>query len=266
MKTSRIYLDCGMDDVYIDAMIADTPYDKKRDALLVIPGGGYCMVCSDREGYPIADAFIPHGFNAFVLNYYTGKKIPFPVQLIQALTAIKKIKENADEFGIDPDRVFVIGFSAGGHLAATVATMWNLPEIHGSIDAKGEDVRPKGAMLIYPVITPKYHGYSFKNIVHYQGAGEQTLDAVSADKRVSADTAPVFLLHTSDDAVVDVRNSLTFASACKASGVPFEMHIYPSAPHGVALANEITSLGKPEWDNKRIAEWVRLAAEWSKTL
>ena len=266
MNISRITLECNMENIYMDAYIADKVPNKKRSALLIIPGGGYSCVCADREGYPIAEAFIPYGFNAFILNYYTGKSIPFPIQTIQAATAIKNIKENAEEYGIDPDRVFVVGFSAGGHLAACTATMWNSPDIYEAIDATKEDIRPTGAMLIYPVITPQYHEYSFKNLVHYAGAGEQTLSALSVDKRVTSESAPVFIMHTSDDSVVDVRNSLVYAEACKKAGVQFEMHIYPSAPHGVALSNEITSTGRPEWENKRIAEWVRLASEWSNTL
>lgn len=266
MQITRIPLDSNMDNVYIDACIACGASDKKRSALLIIPGGGYSCVCSDREGYPIADAFIPYGFNCFVLNYYTGKKIPFPIQLIEAATAIKYIKNNADKFGIDPERVFTIGFSAGGHLAACTATMWNLPEIYEALDADKEDIRPRGAMLMYPVITPKYHEYSFKNLVPLSDSNEETLSTVSVDKRVSSESSPVFILHTSDDSVVDVRNSLEYAAACRANGVQFEMHVYPSAPHGISLANEITSTGRPEWENKRIAEWVRLAAEWSETV
>ena len=266
MKISRRYLECNMDNVYIDAYIADTPYDVKRSAILIIPGGGYSSVCADREGYPIADAFIPYGFNAFILNYYVGREIPFPVQTVQAATAIKHIKDNADEYGIDPSRVFVIGFSAGGHLAACTATMWNLPEIYEAVGGEAEDIRPLGAMLMYPVISPKYHVYSFKNLVHYDSPGEQTLEKLSVDKRVTPDSAPAFILHSSDDPAVDVRNSLVYADACKESGVPFEMHIYPSAPHGIALGNRITSMGRPELENKRIAEWVRLAAEWAETV
>ena len=266
MKTSRVFLECNMENVYLDTYIADKLSDKKRSALLVIPGGGYSCVCADREGYPIAEAFIPYGFNAFILNYYTGKQIPFPIQLTEAALAIKHIKDNAEEYGIDPERVFVIGFSAGGHLAACTATMWHLPEIYESVGATPESIRPTGAMLMYPVISPKYHDYSFKNLVHYDFPGEQTLEKLSVDKRVTEKSSPVFILHTSDDSVVDVRNSLVYAEACKEAGIQFEMHIYPSAPHGVALANEITSMGRPEWDNKRIAEWVRLASEWSLTI
>lgn len=122
MIYKRIYFDEEFDDAYLEAYIADKVGDFTRKAIVVIPGGGYSNVCADREGEPIAMAFLPYGYNAFVLHYTVNKK-PFPFHLIQASKAMKHIKDNANEHNVDTSRIFVAGFSAGGHLAASLGTM-----------------------------------------------------------------------------------------------------------------------------------------------
>ena len=126
MKFEKIELSGG---AWMDAYIADAVSGFTRRALLVIPGGGYWDVCSEREGEPIAMAFLPHGYNAFVLHYTVGRKKPFPTQLLEAAEAISLIKARAAEYGHGEDEVFVVGFSAGGHLAATTAVHWRHPAI-----------------------------------------------------------------------------------------------------------------------------------------
>ena len=122
MIFKKIQLDKDDENIYLEAYIADKTEGFTRNAILVIPGGGYGSVCSDREGEPIAMAFMPYGYNAFVLHYSVASvnKRTFPSQLIEASKAMKHIKDNAKEYNIDPERVFVTGFSAGGHLAATL--------------------------------------------------------------------------------------------------------------------------------------------------
>ena len=132
MIYERILMDKNDENAYLDCYVADKKENYTRKAILIIPGGGYGMV-SDREGEPIAMAFMPYGYNAFVLNY-SCKKFPFPTHLIQASKAMKHIKDNAEEYGIDAENVFVVGFSAGGHLAGSLATMWNNEEIYKEID------------------------------------------------------------------------------------------------------------------------------------
>jgi len=262
MRFEKIMLDD--EGAYIDAYIADPTKRFTRKAILVIPGGGYGCVCSDREGEPIAHAFMPYGYNAFVLNYYTGKEKPFPIQLIQATKAIKYIRDNAEELGIDPQQLFVVGFSAGGHLAASTGVFWKMPEIYDAVEMPYEYNKPKGVMLIYPVICN--HRGSFKNLLAASEPSEEMIDRVSIDKHVDSDSVPAFIMHTSNDEIVDVRNSLTLAAAYKESGLQFEMHIYPDAPHGAALGNKITSHGNPKYENSAISEWVRLAAVWADSL
>lgn len=263
MIYEKIKFDEADENAYLEVFAAEKVGDYVRSAMLVIPGGGYASVCSDREGEPIALAFMPYGYNCFVLHY-TVKKEPFPSHLIQAARAIKYIKDNAERYNIDPDKVFAVGFSAGGHLAATVGTMWNRKEIYDAVDMPYGYNKPKGVMLIYPVITHKFHAVSFKNLWWGVEPTEEQLNDSCAEKAVGEHTAPMFIVHTSNDGVVDVRNSLVMADALARNGILYEMHIYPDGPHGVALGNEITKCGVEKWCNKSVEKWIAHADEWAK--
>lgn len=258
MKTKRIEIG----NAYIDCIYNNEGI--KRSALLVIPGGGYGIVCSDREGYPIAEAFMPYEFNCFVLNYSVGEKAKFPEPLIEASKAMQYIRENADELNIDPERVFVVGFSAGGHLSGSLGTLWHtIKEVPEGIN------RPTGMILGYPVSTSKAgegHLGSFYNILGTTTPSESELAKYSLENCVDEKTCPAFIFHTGDDAVVPVMGSIRLAEALSRNKIPYEMHIFPSAPHGIALGNKITAKGNPLWVDERIAEWVRLAAGWTKTI
>ena len=144
MICKRVNFEGEGKNVYLDVYVANPLENAKRKAILVIPGGGYNFV-SDREGEVVAQAFMPYGYNAFVLNYSVASESEdlFPRQLIQASKAMKYIKDNADEFDIDPDKVFVVGFSAGGHLTGSLATMWDLKEIYDEIDIELEELYAK---------------------------------------------------------------------------------------------------------------------------
>lgn len=251
--------------ITLDAYIADPYKDMLRKALLVIPGGGYGGVCSDREGEPIALAFMPHGYNAFVLKYSVGRKRPFPAQLIEAATAIKHIKDNAKEYGIDPEELFVVGFSAGGHLTASCGILWKHPAVYEALDMPYGYNKPKGIMPIYPVIND--HMGSFRNLWCTDTPTEEQLKQTALDLHVDEDSAPAFLLHTFTDEIVPIHNALDLASAYVKANVPCEMHIYPKGPHGMALATELTAWNKDSsYVNPEIAKWVDMAAAWAKNL
>ena len=264
MKFFRVPLSDESDKVYLDAYIADKIAGFTRKAIVVIPGGGYSQVCSDREGEPIAMAFMPHGFNAFVLHYSVDGAT-FPTQRIELSRAIKYVKDNALELDIDPEKVFTVGFSAGGHLSASAGVLWKNSEVQAAIDAPYGYTKPKGTMLIYPVINGDYHRYSFAHLLGKPDFDECEKNKVSIDRNIDSDSAPAFILHTVNDKVVDVRNSIEASHAYADAGVPFEMHIYPDSPHGVALGNEITG-SNPEWIRPNIAEWIRMAAYWADNL
>ena len=269
MTFRRIFPDEADPELWIDAYLADPVGGYTRRAILVIPGGGYGGVCSDREGEPIALAFMPEGFNAFVLHYTVGRKKPYPIQLREASAALAHIRRHAEEYGIDPHKVFAVGFSAGGHLAGSLAVFWHREEAwQDSGFAFGEN-KPDGAMLVYPVVSGVEYfreGGTFSNLWCTDRPTDEELKKASLELAVDERTAPLFLVHTSDDPGVDVRNSLLLASACRAHGLPFELHVYPHGPHGIALANDITACGNPAWSNPRAARWVKDAAAWAEEI
>ncbi|MBR7112509.1 MAG: alpha/beta hydrolase [Clostridia bacterium] len=272
MIVERIKLTEEENGAFIDAYIADPFREFTRKALLVIPGGGYKNI-SRHEGEPVAQAFIPYGYNTFVLRYTVGKDSgkAFPAQLIEATLAIKHIKDNAEKYGIDPAELYVVGFSAGGHLAASVATMWKHEAVLEAVEMPYGYNRPKGVMLVYPMISPEYsncEGYTkaWGTLLGCEEPTREQLNEAAIERHVDADTAPAFIVHTFNDRIVDVRNAMILGKAYAEAGVPFEMHVYPDGPHGFSIANEIIARGRVSHIKPRIAEWVRLAAEWAQTL
>ena len=269
MRFFRKFFDESNSEFYLDAYIADKIGSFVRDAIIVVPGGGYGSVCSEREGEPIAQAFMPYGYNAFVLHYSVGRKSNFPKQLIELSVAMKYIKDNAEEFNINPENIVVTGFSAGGHLAASLGILWHIPEIYDNVDMEFGYNKPKGVILAYPVISADMriaHKWSFYNLGGTENLSEEQINRYSLNLHIDDKTVPMFIMHTSNDENVNVKNSLVFASALRDNDILFEMHIFPDAPHGVALGNRITDINNEKYNNPRIAEWVRLAAEWADGL
>lgn len=234
----------------------------RRDALLVIPGGGYSFVAMNREGEPVALEFCGRGMNCFVLEYSVGEGAKFPQPLREAALAMKHIRENAESYHVDPDRIFAMGFSAGGHLTASLGSFWNRQELTGVEPAL---VKPRGTVLIYPVIngTQYPHPGSFHNLCGTKEPTREALEAVSVDLHVGAHTVPAFLMHTAEDALVPVENSLIFSMALSANRIPFECHIMPRGIHGMALSNFITCR-KPGDAVPEFAQWPALAYDWMK--
>jgi acetyl esterase/lipase len=231
----------------------------------VIPGGGYHNVCSDREGEPIAHAFMAEGFAAFVLSYSVARVRPFPAQLIEASLAMAHIRTHAEEYGIDPNAVFVTGFSAGGHLACSLGLLWHLDAITDETGIPFGINKPSGMILGYPVtIYEGGHKSSHHNLWCTDEPTEEQIAISSLERHVDERSAPLFIMHTSDDTVVPIKSALALASAYAEKGLPFELHVYPHAPHGVALATPITSGGNPALEDEAIAGWIRQAAYWAK--
>ncbi len=231
----RAYINC-----LLPSNFNEYSKDRKRPAILVIPGGGYGMR-SEREAEPIALQFIAEDMAAFILHYSVKEDCGFPRCLLEALCAVKTIREHAEEWNIDPQRIGVIGFSAGGHLAASVGAFWNHKFVKDAL-GDNEILRPNAAILSYPVITsgPFAHRGSFNNLVGVD-ADQERLDFVSIEKQVTSDYPPTFLWHTASDEVVPVENSLMMASALSKEKVPFELHIFPAGVHGLALCDERTT-------------------------
>lgn len=269
MIYKKVYLRENDPDIFLEVIVPDKVGDYVRKAILVIPGGGYGAVCSDREGEPIALAFLPYGYSAFVLHYSVGGKRFYPAQLIEASLAIKHIKDNAEEYGIDKEKVFTVGFSAGGHLSGSIAAMWHKKEVYDEIDMPYGYNKPAGSMLIYPVISGVKefsHVGSFYNLLGEDNPTEEKKNEVSIEMNVDEKTSPMFIMHTSNDQIVDIRHSLCLCDALAKAGKTFEIHIYPDAPHGVALGNDITKCGCDKWSQKTIEKWVEAATMWAEKI
>lgn len=281
MIYKKIYLSETDENVFLEVCIADKIGDYVRKAILILPGGGYEQLCSEREGEPIGMAFLPYGYNYFVMHYSIKRVKKFPAQLIEVALAIKHIKNHADEYNIDPDQVFVTGFSAGGHLCACCGTMWNRKEIYDAIEMPYGYNKPRGIIPVYPVIScmvneeksgvmceslAKKIGGTFMNLLCSDNPGVDELQDCSVENFVTSESSPAFIVHTSNDDVANVKNSLLLAQAYAAVNVKFELHIYSDALHGAALGNEITKCGLEKWCNKALAKWVDQAAFWAENV
>ena len=268
----EVFTLCETDDkkITLTAFLAgvadDMPFNKKRKAVLICPGGAYAY-CSNREGEPIATSFLAAGYNAFVLDYSVknkdkkGKK--FPGQLIEAALAMKFIKDNAEKLHVDPDYVFVTGYSAGGHLAASLGILYNSEYVTSAIEMPENYARPAGMILAYPVISGGEYAHrgSIDNILHDERDDEAARLKVSLETRVDENTVPTFLWHTREDTTVPVENSILLAASLAKNNIPFEMHIYPYGGHGISLANRVVSVNNPT-----AAQWFGEALRWMETI
>ncbi len=236
---------------------------RRRPAILVIPGGGYSY-CSEREAEPVALQYVAEDLAAFILDYSVGPDAGFPRCLYEALAAIRLIRANAEEWKIDPGKIAAIGFSAGGHLAASVGAFWNADFVRSAL-GETEELRPNALILSYPVISTDpaiRHPGSVKNLLG-EDPDPAALEACSIERQVTESYPPTFLWHTATDASVPVENSLVMAKALAAKKIRFEMHIYPTGSHGLALSDERTAKlgedGKPLLRHlePRPREWMR---------
>lgn len=236
--------------------------EKKRPAVIICPGGGYDF-CSEREAVPVGMRLAGHGVQAFILWYSCKRR--FPTALLELATAVAYIRAHALTYDIDPARIAVMGFSAGAHLAGSLAVYWNRPLLT-DIFGGGEKIRPNAHILCYPVITAGEYAHrgSIRNLVGEEYANDFNNNytiAVSLEKQVSADTPPCFLWHTVNDDSVPVQNSLLYLSALAAHGIPFESHLFPQGVHGLSLADTCTA--KAEYQiNPVCGQWFDACTAW----
>ncbi len=224
-------------DYYPSGNVSD-----KKSAVLICPGGGYTHLAFDKEGVLPARFFNAQGMDAFVLRYRLNNSRQeghrFPDQYQDAITAISIIRSRAIEWHIDPEKVGIMGFSAGGHLASTVATIQQMGNPDASDPLERIATRPAFAILIYPVITMDtlYAHRGSRNMLLGLSPDEVRVNALSTDKRVTESTPPVFLIHADDDKVVVPQNSILFYEALKRNHVPATMTIYDHGGHGFGMA------------------------------
>ncbi|MBO0431912.1 alpha/beta hydrolase [Enterococcus sp. DIV0660C] len=236
MYTQKITFDPHADTgltLYLNDQLVSMDRIEKRPFILVIPGGGYSF-CSEREAEPIALAFVAKGYHAGVLRYHVGEQRDFEQSLQDGERALIEIKKIDPCFKVAHDQIAVIGFSAGGHLAAAMSTLL--------------EEKPALCILGYPAILASF-------------AEVMKIEAPSLDACVTPETPPTFLFSTFEDNVVPIENSLLYLAALEANDVPFESHIFQKGLHGLSLATKWFG-ASPEMIDERFARWFELAYEW----
>ena len=246
-------------DVYVPRVSREIDPGIRRPAIVICPGGGYTF-CSEREAEPVALRFLTEGFNVFVLWYRVGAAQgdevrahdaaawydraagnTFPLPHHDAAAAVAYVRSHAAQWHTDPDRIAIMGFSAGGHLAASLCGLWQRAELWQELGLAPEDVRPNAAVLCYPVICADEDAHR-GSFVHLSGTQDVSAhQQYSVLNWVSGDYPPTFLWHTFADQSVPVKNSLRMALALADAGVLTEVHIYPKGRHGLSLCNDQTS-------------------------
>ncbi len=247
----------GSEPVDVPTLTLYLPPKEKRTgaAIIVCPGGGYTHL-ADHEGGPVAEWLNSLGVTAFVLKYRLGPRYHHPAPMQDAARAIRLVRARAGEWGLDPQRIGILGFSAGGHVASTAGTHFDSGKTDASDPIERVSSRPDLMVLIYPVITmrEKTHAGSKLNLLGAAPTPE-LIGLLSNDEQVTKETPPAFLVHTMTDTAVPVENSLQFVMALRKAGVPFEFHLYERGPHGFGLGQKDPILAT--WPD-RCADWLRL--------
>jgi acetyl esterase/lipase len=233
------------------------PADKAvGTAVVVCPGGGYGAL-APHEGKDVAEYLNTLGVTAFVLKYRLAPRYKHPAPLTDAQRAVRFVRANAEKYGVKPDRVGIMGFSAGGHLASTAATHFEDGKADSDDPVEKVGCRPDFAILCYPVITmeaPVTHMGSRNNLLGKE-PDPKLVENLSNEKQVTAKTPPTFLFHTNEDSGVLPENSILFYSALRKAKVPAELHIYEKGKHGVGLAK----------NDPVLSGWTTCLAGWLKT-
>lgn len=248
-------------ETYILGDVMDGARNRKTPLVLICPGGGYAMT-SNREAEPIALQFNSMGYQAAVLRYSCAPAV-YPTALCELAQSVKLIREHAEEWSVNAEKIIVMGFSAGGHLAASYGVFWNEPWLAEKTQCDKKLLEPNGLVLCYPVISSKEeiaHQDSIKNLLgeSYPEMKEQ----VSLEDKVGKHTPKTFLWHTFTDPVVPFWNSFRFAEALGKAGVPMEYHLYPQGGHGLSLANKQTANEEGKGVEKVCQSWVPLLRSW----
>jgi acetyl esterase/lipase len=240
------------------------PAKATGSSVVICPGGGYGFLATEHEGKHVAEWLNTLGVTAVVLKYRLGPKYHHPAMLQDAQRAIRTVRARAKEWELDPKRVAVLGFSAGGHLASTAATHFDLGRRDLDDPVERQSCRPDLAILVYPVIAlaaPYGHTGSLKNLLG-ENPSKELVASLSNEQQVTKDTPPTFLAHTNEDKGVPAENSLLFALALRTAGVPVELHLFEKGPHGLGLGAGWASHKIPA--DEAFQAWPHLCATWLK--
>lgn len=249
---------------YIREMYPDAQDPFNRPLVIICPGGGYDHH-SPREGEALAVKMLELGYNAVVLRYSLAP-YTYPTQVYEAAYTVKWVRDHAKEWDVNPNRIILAGFSAGGHLSACLGTMWNTEMFEafakGELGCEKEYIRPDGLLLGYPVITAgkNAHKRSFEKLLGNNY--DKYIDDISLEKRVSEDTPECFIWHTFDDQAVPLENSLLFAEALRKHGVKFEYHVFPDGCHGLGLGTKETATKGGNHYQPQVYAWTSLFKQW----
>ena len=229
------------------------PEKANGGAIIICPGGGYSRLSSVKEGSAVAEYLNSLGITAFVLKYRLGMRYPQPAPLQDAARALRTVRARAEEWDLDANRIGILGFSAGGHLASTLSTHFDSGKSDSKDRIERVSSRPDLQILIYPVITMSEltHAGSKKNLLG-ENPPPELVKLYSNELQVTKDTPPTFLVHTMTDTAVPVENSLLFVAALRKAKVPLEFHLYEQGPHGFGLAPT----------NPILASWKERCADW----
>jgi acetyl esterase/lipase len=214
------------------------PAEKASGAAIVVcPGGGYGMLAVDHEGKQVADWLNSAGLAAFVLRYRIAPRYRHPTPLLDAQRAIRTVRTRANEWNVDPHRIGILGFSAGGHLTSTAGTHFDSGKLDSDDPIDRASCRPDFMVLVYPVIsfTTEYTHVGSRNNLVGKDADAKLVESLSNDLQVTGATPPTFLVHTNEDTAVPPENSVLFYMALRRAKVPAEMHVYEKGPHGLGL-------------------------------
>lgn len=245
----------------LDKQLLSRSYNPKRPAVIVCPGGGY-RSRSVREAEAIVLKYCAAGFHGFLLDYSVAPT-GWPAPQCQLSKAVKTVRAMGEEYLIDTDNIYVCGFSAGGHLAASLGVYWDSDIIRAGSGIKSKENKPNGLILCYPVIIDeegKTHQGTKDNFT--EGKAEK-LPYFGLDKRVTDKTPPCFIWHTFEDKSVPMYSSMRFAAALLEHGVEYEMHIFPKGAHGLSLG-DITTACEPKHIEPTATDWMNLSIKWLK--
>ena len=223
--------------------------------VIVCPGGAYTVLAIDHEGQQVAQRLNAMGVAGFVLQYRLGPRYHHPAPLQDAQRAIRYVRSHARELGLSPQRIGILGFSAGGHLASTAGTHFDAGHREAPDEIERESCRPDFMVLCYPVISLGTNGHSYsRKMLLGDNPDPKLIELLSNEKRVTASTPPAFIWHTSEDYGVSPDNSIAFYQAMQKARIPVEAHFFAFGPHGIGLASgDSTAISWPEL----LALWMR---------